>query len=68
MQGQEGGGHTGEVSLMPLLPQVIDAVGRVVPVVAAGGIYDSRGLAAALAMGTFRLSAGRGGRSRTKTI
>jgi NAD(P)H-dependent flavin oxidoreductase YrpB (nitropropane dioxygenase family) len=52
IQGTEAGGHTGDVSLFPLLPQVLDAVGAQVPVVAAGGIYDGRGLAAALAMGT----------------
>lgn len=51
VQGYEGGGHTGEVGLCVLLPQVVDAVGDKVPVVAAGGIYDGRGLAAALAMG-----------------
>jgi len=54
VQGTEAGGHTGDVSLFPLLPQVIDAVGDKVPVVAAGGIFDGRGLAAALAFGTVR--------------
>lgn len=48
-QGSEGGGHTGHVGTMALLPQVLDAVD--VPVVAAGGIGDGRGLAAALVMG-----------------
>ena len=48
-QGTEGGGHTGHVGTMALLPQVLDAVD--VPVVAAGGIGDGRGLAAALVMG-----------------
>lgn len=48
-QGAEGGGHTGHVGTMALLPQVLDAVD--VPVVAAGGIGDGRGLAAALVMG-----------------
>jgi len=59
VQGTEAGGHTGDVSLFPLLPQVIDAVGDKVPVVAAGGIFDGRGLAAALAFGTFRHVRGR---------
>lgn len=48
-QGTEGGGHTGHVGTMALLPQVLDAVD--VPVVAAGGIGDGRGMAAALLMG-----------------
>jgi enoyl-[acyl-carrier protein] reductase II len=50
-QGTEAGGHTGQVATMPLVPQVVDAVGADVPVVAAGGIFDGRGLAAALALG-----------------
>ena len=50
-QGTEAGGHTGQVATFPLLPQVVDAVGDRVPVVAAGGIFDGRGLAAALALG-----------------
>ncbi len=50
-QGTEAGGHTGTVATMPLVPQVVDAVGSQVPVVAAGGIFDGRGLAAALALG-----------------
>jgi enoyl-[acyl-carrier protein] reductase II len=50
-QGTEAGGHTGQVATMPLVPQVVDAVGGQVPVVAAGGITDGRGLAAALALG-----------------
>lgn len=49
-QGYEAGGHTGSIANFPLLPQVVDAV-RPVPVVAAGGIADGRGLAAALALG-----------------
>ncbi|MEZ5250474.1 MAG: nitronate monooxygenase [Ilumatobacteraceae bacterium] len=48
-QGTEGGGHTGHVGTLALLPQVLDTVD--VPVVAAGGIGDGRGLAAALVMG-----------------
>jgi len=48
-QGTEGGGHTGSVASLSLWPQVVDAVK--IPVVAAGGLYDGRGLAAALALG-----------------
>jgi enoyl-[acyl-carrier protein] reductase II len=50
-QGTEAGGHTGRIATMALVPQVVDAVGERVPVVAAGGIVDGRGLAAALALG-----------------
>ncbi len=50
-QGTEAGGHTGAVATMPLVPQIVDAVGDRVPVVAAGGIFDGRGLAASLALG-----------------
>jgi enoyl-[acyl-carrier protein] reductase II len=50
-QGTEAGGHTGTVATMPLVPQIVDAVGERVPVVAAGGIFDGRGLAAALTLG-----------------
>jgi enoyl-[acyl-carrier protein] reductase II len=50
-QGTEAGGHTGQVASLPLVPQVVDAVAGRVPVVAAGGIFDGRGLAAALALG-----------------
>ena len=50
-QGTEAGGHTGLVATMPLVPQIVDAVGADIPVVAAGGIFDGRGLAAALALG-----------------
>jgi enoyl-[acyl-carrier protein] reductase II len=50
-QGTEAGGHTGLVATMPLVPQIVDAVGAQIPVVAAGGIFDGRGLAAALALG-----------------
>ncbi len=49
-QGTEGGGHVGHVSTMALVPAVLDVAGAL-PVVAAGGIADGRGLAAALAMG-----------------
>ena len=50
-QGTEAGGHTGTVATMALVPQVVDAVGARVPVIAAGGLYDGRGLAASLALG-----------------
>src|SRR4051794_35775608 len=50
-QGTEAGGHTGQVATMALVPQIVDAVGDRIPVVAAGGLSDGRGLAAALALG-----------------
>ena len=50
-QGTEAGGHTGQIATLPLVPQIVDAVGDRVPVVAAGGIFDGRGLAAALSLG-----------------
>lgn len=51
-QGTEGGGHGGSRGLLTLLPEIVDAVGaKNVPVVAAGGIADGRGLAAALMLG-----------------
>lgn len=50
-QGTEAGGHTGQIATMALVPQIVDAVGEQVPVVAAGGLFDGRGLAAALALG-----------------
>jgi NAD(P)H-dependent flavin oxidoreductase YrpB (nitropropane dioxygenase family) len=49
-QGTEGGGHVGWQASLPLIPMVVDAVAPV-PVLAAGGIADGRGLAAALALG-----------------
>ena len=49
VQGGEGGGHTGSVPTTLLLPQVVDAVD--LPVIAAGGFFDGRGLVAALAYG-----------------
>jgi enoyl-[acyl-carrier protein] reductase II len=48
-QGGEGGGHTGLVGTLPLVAQAVEAVK--IPVVAAGGLYDGRGLAAALSLG-----------------
>ena len=50
-QGTEAGGHTGTVATMPLVPQIVDAVDGRALVVAAGGIFDGRGLAAALCLG-----------------
>ena len=50
-QGTEAGGHTGQIATMALVPQVVDAVGDRVPVIAAGGLFDGRGLAAALSLG-----------------
>ena len=50
-QGTEAGGHTGTIATMALVPQVVDAVDGAVPVVAAGGLFDGRGLAAALGLG-----------------
>jgi enoyl-[acyl-carrier protein] reductase II len=50
-QGTEAGGHTGRIATNTLVPLIVDAVGDRVPVVAAGGIYDGRGLASALTMG-----------------
>src|SRR5262245_6525935 len=49
-QGTEAGGHTGYIGTLALVPAVVDAVGDV-PVLAAGGIGDGRGLAAALLLG-----------------
>lgn len=56
IQGGEGGGHTGSVASTVLLPQVVDAVQ--VPVVAAGGFYDGRGLLSALAYGAQGIAMG----------
>lgn len=55
-EGMECGGHTGEITTMALVPQVVDAVN--VPVVAAGGIADGRGLVAALALGALGVQMG----------
>ncbi|MFC7306456.1 NAD(P)H-dependent flavin oxidoreductase [Streptomyces monticola] len=56
VQGGEGGGHTGDVATTVLLPQVVDAVG--IPVIAAGGFHDGRGLVAALAYGAAGVAMG----------
>ncbi|HVW82081.1 MAG TPA: nitronate monooxygenase family protein [Mycobacteriales bacterium] len=58
VQGGEGGGHTGAVPTSLLLPQVVDAVSGRVPVVAAGGYFDGRGLVAALAYGASGIAMG----------
>lgn len=56
VQGGEGGGHTGAVPTTVLLPQVCDAVD--IPVIAAGGFFDGRGLVAALAYGAAGIAMG----------
>src|SRR5438067_4614714 len=56
VQGGEGGGHTGGVATTLLLPSVIDAVD--IPVIAAGGFFDGRGLAAALSYGAAGVAMG----------
>jgi NAD(P)H-dependent flavin oxidoreductase YrpB (nitropropane dioxygenase family) len=61
IQGGEGGGHTGPVPTTLLLPTVLDAlrdVGSDIPVVAAGGFFDGRGLAAALSYGAAGVGMG----------
>ncbi|HYQ62275.1 NAD(P)H-dependent flavin oxidoreductase [Actinophytocola sp.] len=56
VQGGEGGGHTGQVATTVLLPSVVDAVD--IPVIAAGGFFDGRGLAAALSYGAAGVGMG----------
>ncbi|MDQ1396444.1 MAG: hypothetical protein QOG64_1703 [Acidimicrobiaceae bacterium] len=56
VQGGEGGGHTGSVPTSLLLPQVVDTVD--IPVIAAGGFFDGRGLVAALAYGACGIAMG----------
>lgn len=59
VQGGEGGGHTGPVATTLLLPSVLDAVaGTGIPVIAAGGFFDGRGLAAALCYGAAGVAMG----------
>lgn len=58
VQGGEGGGHTGAVPTSLLLPEVVDVVAGRVPVVAAGGYFDGRGLVAALAYGASGIAMG----------
>jgi NAD(P)H-dependent flavin oxidoreductase YrpB (nitropropane dioxygenase family) len=58
VQGGEGGGHTGSVPTSLLLPQVVDVVQGAVPVIAAGGYFDGRGLVAALAYGADGIAMG----------
>ena len=55
-EGMESGGHIGEITTMALVPQIVDAVD--VPVIAAGGIADSRGVAAAFALGAQAVQMG----------
>jgi len=55
-EGMESGGHIGDVTTMALVPQVVDAV--TIPVIAAGGLSDGRGLAAALALGAAGIQMG----------
>jgi NAD(P)H-dependent flavin oxidoreductase YrpB (nitropropane dioxygenase family) len=58
VQGAEGGGHTGAVPTSLLVPQVVDVIGSQLPVVAAGGYFDGRGLVAALAYGASGVAMG----------
>lgn len=55
-EGAESGGHVGELHTMPLIPQVVDAVD--IPVIAAGGICDGRGAAAAFMLGAEGIQVG----------
>jgi NAD(P)H-dependent flavin oxidoreductase YrpB (nitropropane dioxygenase family) len=56
VQGGEGGGHTGPVPTSLLVPQIVDTIG--IPVIAAGGYFDGRGLVAALAYGAAGIAMG----------
>jgi len=55
-EGMECGGHVGELTTMALVPQIVDAVN--LPVIAAGGIFDGRGLVAALSLGAVGVQMG----------
>lgn len=55
-EGMESGGHVGELTTLALVPQIVDAVE--VPVIAAGGVFDGRGLAAALSLGAAGVQMG----------
>lgn len=55
-EGHEAGGHVGDITTMALIPQIVDAVN--IPVVAAGGIADGRGLVAAMALGATGVQMG----------
>jgi enoyl-[acyl-carrier protein] reductase II len=55
-EGMESGGHIGDITTMALVPQIVDAV--TIPVIAAGGIGDGRGLVAALALGAVGVQMG----------
>ncbi len=55
-EGMECGGHVGEITTMALVPQIVDAVD--LPVIAAGGIYDGRGIIAALSLGAVGVQMG----------
>lgn len=56
-QGGEAGGHTGGIATMALVPQAVDVAGGI-PVIAAGGIADGRGMVAALALGAQGIAMG----------
>lgn len=55
-EGMESGGHVGELTTLALVPQIVDAVE--VPVIAAGGVFDGRGLTAALSLGAAGVQMG----------